>query len=221
MYRRSRKFSAKSRKRSFKILIFALAFGFIIYGGTKLLNRYSVLHGGVPKADSIATSNIDHPSEQPVSSNYTVPSGQPLAINLPSINTSGFIQKVGVDKTKQIVAPSNIYMAGWYVNSVKPGDLGLSVINGYMNGIYRKGVFDKLGNIKLGDTFIVTFGDHSHRTFQVKRIFKVNATEMSKYVFAHYTAYPRQLNLITSGGGSHFTDPKSHDGSVIVVAEGI
>jgi sortase (surface protein transpeptidase) len=201
-------------------LLMVVSLGLIAYGLVTLKQWHSVRHGGVPTGNSVATSTSEKPSEQAVPDNYSVPADQPLSINFPTIQAGGFIQRVGVDKANQMVAPSNVHMAGWYVKSVKPGAPGLSIIDGHVQGLYSKGVFYKLAQLKVSDTFSVTYGNHSVRQFSVKRVDKVSVQDAEKYLYAHYTAIPRQLNVITCGG-KYIASSKSYNGRVIVAAEAI
>jgi LPXTG-site transpeptidase (sortase) family protein len=211
------KLAGSRRSRIFTMMLLLISCGLIAYGALSLQQWHSVQRGGVPGANSVATVTPEKPSEQAVPSNYSVPADQPLSISLPTIQAEGFIQKVGVDRSNQMVAPGNINMAGWYVKSVKPGERGLSIINAHVHGVYRKGLFYNLANLKQGDTFSVTYGDHTVRKFQVKRVDKVALKDADRYLYAHYTAIPRQLNLITCGG-SYNAKNKTYDGRVIVTA---
>ena len=139
---------------------------------------------------------------------------------MPTIKTKGFIQKVGVDKNNQIVAPGNIHMAGWYTGSVKPGEPGLSIIDGHVNGVYAKAVFYDLIRLKPNDTFTVTYGDNSVRSFRVVKIEAVPVDQATKVLFNRDPAIKSQLNVITCGG-KYIASTKTYDGRVIVAAEAI
>jgi sortase (surface protein transpeptidase) len=201
-------------------LILGVSLFLLGYGALTLRHWHSIRHGGVPAGSQVATSTPDQPSEQAVPTNYSVPADQPLSIAMPSIKAGGFIQRVGVDKSNQMVAPGNINMAGWYVKSVKPGERGLSIIDGHVHGVYSSGIFYNLARLSIGDKFSVTFGDHSVENFEVKRVDKVSTKDAERYLYAHYTAIPRQLNVITCGG-KYVVKDKSYDGRVIVAASAI
>ena len=199
------------------ILLLVIGFVLIGVGLNALWRRYEVQHGGVPPARKVATVTATAPSEQKVTASYSVPADQPLSISLPSIATTGFIQRVGVDKTNQMVAPGNVNMAGWYVGGSKPGDPGLSIIDGHVHGLYAKGVFYNLVRLKVGDKFSVTYGDHSTRNFEVKHVSSVPVAQATQALFARDNTIADQLNLITCGG-TYVAASKSYDGRVIVIS---
>jgi len=194
--------------------IAALALG--IWG---LISYYHVKQGGIPAPTHTATQSPDKPSEQPVPS-YSVPADQPKEITLPAIKAKGFIQKVGVDKNNQIVAPGNIHMAGWYTGSPKPGEPGLSIIDGHVNGVYAKAVFHDLIRLKPDDTFTVSYGDNSVRSFRVVKVDSVPVDQATKALFNRDQTIKNQLNVITCGG-KFIKSSNSYEKRVIVMAEAV
>jgi LPXTG-site transpeptidase (sortase) family protein len=168
------------------------------------------------------TQSPDRPSEAPVKKEdfYNVPPDQPREINLPTINAQGYIQKVGLDQNNSVVAPGNINVAGWFTESVKPGDAGLSIIDGHVSGWYSDGIFKHLSSLKIGDEFNVIYGDDSVRNFSVKEVKTLPVSEANIYLFAQDDQIKNQLNIITCGG--HFDkNSEQYDSRVIVKAEWI
>lgn len=186
-------------------------------GGVMARPWFKVRQAGVPPGNSVATESLETPSEQSVSADYTVPADRPLAVTIPSINVQGFIQQVGVDKANQMVAPSNVHMAGWYARSVLPGDAGLSIIDGHVNGLYAKGVFARLHELLPGQELTITFGDKRTKSFTVKDIKTVSAAEATKELYIKDPGITSQLNLITCAG-RYDKNTKTYDQRVIVVA---
>ena len=188
------------------------------YGLFALQKWYEIRHAGVPAAQVVASETSDTPSEQKVPDSYSVPADKPLLIELPTIKAKGFIQQVGVDKQNRMVAPGNVHMAGWYAKGSLPGDPGLSIIDGHVNGVYAKGVFYNLGKLKKDDTFNVTFGDKSVRNFKVKTVTTVSAQDADSALFVKDSTVAKQLNLITCAG-KYNKSTKTYDARVIIVAE--
>lgn len=183
-------------------------------------NWYTIRHAGVPAGHTVATESTDRPSEQPVPDNYSVPADKPLSIQLPSIKTEGFIQQVGIDKNNQMVVPSNVHMAGWYTKGALPGATGLSIIDGHVQGLYARGVFKYLDKLKAGDSFTVTYGDKSIKSFKVKALKTVGTKEADTVLYQRDNSIAKQLNLITCTG-QYEKSNHSYDSRVIVVAEAI
>jgi len=162
------------------------------------------------------------PSEAPVSANdfANIPADQPRQIIIPTINVSGYIQKVGVDKNNQIAVPNNIHLAGWYINSVKPGSPGLSIIDGHVLGRFNDAIFKDLNKLKLGANFNVIYGDNSKKSFTVKEVILLSVNDATAYLNKKDPNIKSQLDLITCGGNF---DKKSqtYDKRVVVKSEGI
>ena len=224
--KRSSRKSLKARWRSLslrqKSRVLALVIGLLLFsvGINAIYKWYKVQHGGIPTGHTVATTSTDAPSEQPVPDDYSVPADKPLSIELPTIKAKGFIQQVGVDKNNQMVVPSNVHMGGWYTGSVLPGEEGLSIIDGHVNGLYAKGIFANLGKLKSGDAFTVTFGDKSVKNFKVKALKTVSTEEANTVLYERDSSAAKQLNLITCGG-KYNKISKTYDARVIVVAEGL
>lgn len=144
----------------------------------------------------------------------------PKKITITKINVDGYIQNVGIDKDNQIVAPGNIYIAGWYVNSSRPGKKGLSIIDGHLNGYKHDGIFINLDKLTTGDQLDVEMGDGTKFNYKVLKVDTVDENKAEAYLFSQSPKVAKQLNLITCGGDY---DKKNHLYSkrVIVSAEQI
>lgn len=191
--------------KSSKLLVAAGLVGvcLLVYGGNELWQRHIYTHKPLPKySETPLTTSSRHPDETPVKheDEYTVPADVPRSISMPSIKEFGFIQKVGLDKSNAIAVPSNVHIAGWYVKSVKPGEKGVSLIDGHVQGFYRPGIFKNALKLKSGDTFTIEYGDHTTRKFAVDSIQSYSPDEASKQMLVQGAGIERQLNLITCGG---------------------
>ncbi len=153
------------------------------------------------KADVI-TYSTDTPDENPPGNDFKWQGDKldPKYISLPSINAGGYLQNVGVDQNKAVAVPNNIHMAGWFVDSVRPGAMGNSIIDGHVNGRKNDGIFKNLEKLKKGDQFLVEFGDGSKKTFEVDEIVTLKTEESASVLFSQKPSIKNQLNLITCGG---------------------
>ncbi len=142
----------------------------------------------------------------------------PKSISLPSINTKGFVMKVTVDQNVQIAVPDNIHFAGWFVDSVRPGDTGLSIIDGHIDGPSIGGIFKDLGNLKPADEFTIEMGDGSLRKFRVKEVITVDTNDAAPILYSQYADVKSQLNLI-SCAGIFLADEGTYDKRIIVTSE--
>lgn len=170
---------------------------------------------------NVITHSTDTPDEtKPAENSYEWRGGpdDPKYIKLPTINAEGFIQNVGVDQNKQVAVPNNIHMAGWFKDSVKPGQKGLSIVDGHLNGRSNDGIFVNLEDIKKDDVYTVEFGNGSTKKFKVAEVVTVDTKEAASVLFSQNPKVTNQLNLITCGGNF---DPKArlYDKRVVVTSE--
>ena len=151
---------------------------------------------------SVVTQSIDVPEESPIYKNtpYNVPADMPKLIDLPTIQTSGYIQSVGLTKDNTIASPSNIHLAGWYIKSAKPGQAGLSIIDGHVQGIYTDGLFKALNKLLKNDSFYVEYGDGTRHYFQVISVAEYSIEEAGQRMQEKLAGVTKQLNLITCSG---------------------
>jgi sortase (surface protein transpeptidase) len=170
-----------------------------------------------PNFQEIITEDTANPSENFPSTDatYTVPANQPRRIIIKSIGVSGFVQRIGKNSQNAVSVPNNIHYAGWYVDSVAPGDNGLSIIDGHVSGRYTDGIFKKLKNIVVNDIVSIEFGDGSIKNFSVFDTTTINVEEATTVLFEQDKSTEQQLNIITCGG-TYNTDTQSYTDRVIV-----
>lgn len=173
-----------------------------------------------PTAQSDAvTYSTDQPDEEKPGDNYKWKGAadEPQKIIMPSIGVDNFIQKVGVDQNKQVAVPNNIHLAGWFVDTVKPGQKGLSILDGHVNGRKNDGIFKDLDKVKEGDKFQVQLGDGSMKNFEVTAIKIVPLNDAANVLFSQDAKTESQLNLITCVG-TYDKNARTYDKRAIVTA---
>jgi len=125
----------------------------------------------------------------------------PKKITISSLGVDALIQNVGIDQNSEIAVPNNIHIAGWFVDSVRPGDRGLSIIDGHVNGQTNdNGVCKKLPDLKPGDKIPITFGDDSIVSFEVHSNQSVVTADAATILYSQIPEIEKQLNLITCTG---------------------
>ena len=166
------------------------------------------------------TYSTDHPDETKPNPKTFVWKGKPTDpkyITLPTIKSAGFIQNVAVDQNKQVGVPNNVHMAGWFTESVLPGQKGLSIIDGHVDGRTDVGIFEKLGKLNKGDQFTVELGNGKVLTYKVVASSTVAVKDAAAVLFSQDGTIASQLNLITCGGTFN-RDVHAYDKRVIVSA---
>lgn len=185
-------------------LLVCIGVSLIAFGAWGLLKRYKTTHNPAPTISSeVVTYSTDSPDEtQPNNAceTYQTVAHEPRKIELPSIQTSGCIQKVGIDQNNAITAPNNIHLAGWYVNSPPPGKKGVSIIDGHVSGRYENGVFKKLVKLVPGDSIKIQMGDMSWREFEVSQTDSYPANQVMSQLSKINNDGSTQLALITCDG---------------------
>lgn len=169
----------------------------------------------------VITYTTDTPDESPIkreSFTWVGADDEPKHIRFASINTEGFIQKMGVDQKGQLSAPTNINLAGWFINSAKPGQPGLSIIDGHVDGRQNAGIFKRLGDLKQGDVFELELGGGTELSYRVLQVQTVDVAGAENTLFSQDPTVKSQLNLITCGGNFN-RESQLYEKRVIVSSE--
>lgn len=146
---------------------------------------------------------------------YVVAADLPRRITMDSVGINGFIQKVGVNDQNAMSVPTNIHVGGWFTDSVKPGEKGLSIIDGHVNGAYSGGIFVSLQRVAVGARFSIEFGDLTTKTFEVVSVQQVPEASSAELLFTKDTSIEAQLSLITCGGAFD-SSSRTYEDRVIV-----
>jgi len=140
---------------------------------------------------------------------YKVSSELPKVIYINKINVTAKIMPMSVNSDNSMQAPTNIYDAGWYTSSAKPGQDGAMLIDGHASesGTHY-GLFGYLANIKNGDEIIIERGDGVKFTYKVAevRTEPLEGLDMSKMLVPYGDA-KQGVNLIACAG--EWTSDKS------------
>lgn len=199
------------------LLVIALAITVVLVFGNNLSSNPS-------DADSeIITFTTDKPDETKPDKDSYKWKGKPTDpryISLPSIKAEGFVQKVGVDQNRQVAAPNNVHMAAWFVDTVLPGQKGLSIVDAHVSGPNQPGIFKNLGKLRAGDTFTVEFGNGTLKKFKVFEKTTVPEAEAAALLFNQDPTILSQLNLITCAG-RYDKSARSYTDRTIVYAEAL
>lgn len=191
----------KFKLRSFKskqligiVILFSVLLVLTIFLTTRGHTNY--------KTGSIITYSTDKPSEEKPGKNYNWKGGakDPKKIKIPSIGVDAFIQKVGVDQNNEVAVPNNLFVVGWFVDTVQPGKKGLSLIDGHVSGRINDGVFKDLKKLKEGDEYSVELGDGTVIKYKVIGKQSAPAKDSVGVMFSQNPKVSNQLNLVTCSG---------------------
>lgn len=208
------------KKQLFFIAVLIIGCILIACGGYGLWQNYRVTHNPHPtittKVITSSTTTPDETKPTDACANYKVGNQYPERLNMKSIGVNACIEQVGIDQHGAIAVPDNIYTVAWYVNSVLPGEPGLSVIDGHISGLYNvDAVFQYLDQIKIGSTFTVTMGGGKVYTYEVYANTSVPLEDAATTLLQSDKGVTSELNIITCGG-EYNKKTKLYDHRVII-----
>lgn len=152
---------------------------------------------------------------------YAVAPSLPRALYIDKLKIVARILPMGVNKDGSVQAPRNIFDAGWYTGSVKPGETGAMFVDGHASGPTREGLFAYLDTLVDGDEIRVEKGDGSTLKYRVvhTETKALGDVDMKKMLMP-YNEDAHGLNLMTCTG-KWLADQKTYDQRVLVWAEEI
>lgn len=143
-------------------------------------------------------TDVRRPASNALAS-WTVPADEPRAIYIDKLGVSARVLPMGRNADNSLQAPINIYDAGWYTSSAKPGQPGATLIDGH-SGLSVPGIFSRLGDLEPGDHIRVETGGRATRNYEVVKRDVVDRDDvnMSELMIPH--GADRGLNLVSCTG---------------------
>lgn len=172
--------------------------------------------------DNVVVHSTNNPDEKKPADNFQWKGGpeDPKKIIIVPVGVDAYVQKVGVDQNKEVAAPSNLHMVGWFVDTVRPGQKGLSLIDGHVSGRKNDGVFKDLEKLNVGDQFLVQLGNDSEVKYRVMGKRSAPVKDSVSIMFSQNPKVSSQLNLVTCSG-KYDERTHSYDERLTVMAERI
>jgi sortase (surface protein transpeptidase) len=158
---------------------------------------------------TVATDVDKTPPPVSALASYKVDPDLPRALYISSLNIAARVQQMGLTDSSSLQAPKNIYDAGWYTGSAKPGQSGAMVIDGHASETgSRYGLFGYIERLKEGDIITIEKGDGTKLNYVVAHteVDALSDVDM-KSVRSTYGGAAQGLNIITCTG--KWTDDKS------------
>jgi len=149
-------------------------------------------HHNAPKTDKPSSQAFD---------DYQVPPDSPRYLFLPGLSVRAMVKPMGLTAKNQIASPSNVFDAGWYTGSAKPGQPGAMLIDGHVSSWTTHGIFYGLKKLRDGDQVKVQRGDGVMFTYKVvkSQVYDADNVDM-RAALAPVTTGKPGLNLITCEG---------------------
>ncbi len=137
-------------------------------------------------------------SEEEIASNQ-VASDAPKVLKIPSLNVQSQIKPVGATFTNEPVAPANIFDAGWFTGSGKPGELGAVLLTGHSSGPTKAGLFNSVRELSLGDKITIEKGDGTVLMYTVVKVRELSSAQLDMRMATNsFDATKPGLNIVTA-----------------------
>jgi sortase (surface protein transpeptidase) len=161
-----------------------------------------IWHNQPAEQPKVVTVTTDNPSEDAIDSSYRWLGGpdDPKKIIIPELGIDTYIQQVGVDQDKKVAAPDNIFLVGWFNQSQRPGQKGLSVMAGHVTGKNADAIFVKLGQVAIGQRYTVELGSGKQLSYEVTSKQTLPEAQSASAIFSQDPQTVSQLNLVTCSG---------------------
>lgn len=181
-----------------------------IFFGTAAIVAAILLSFHNSKSSTILSAPVEQAQSPPSTTkppvddlaSYKVPADQPRLLYIDKFNVIARVQSLGVTKTNAIAAPSNVFDAGWFKESSKPGQEGAMLIDGHISSDSTKGVFYNLKDLQKGDKISIEAGDKRQFNYMVTAIKTYDYDNVNMLeVLAPIDGSRPGLNLISCDGG--------------------
>lgn len=169
--------------------------------------QVAALAAHAQQADGSVAPNSPPAETKPTSTSmgsYRVAPDIPQQIIIPKLYVFARVRSLAVNANNELQAPSNIFDAGWYNASAKPGSgagSGAMLIDGHVHGPTLPGVFANIKKLVAGDTIQVVRGDGKKFSYSVVKTQNFDAANLDiGAALTSATPGKPALNLITCGG---------------------
>lgn len=135
-----------------------------------LLNKNGEVRATNVVGTEVEAQEVDETEPTPEEvADFTVPASNPRYITIPSLGNvwNRQVISVGLTRSGALDTPYNIFQAGWYNQSAKPGSGGAIVIDGHNGGPNVIGIFKHLPNAKIGEKVVIERGDGAIFTYTI------------------------------------------------------
>ncbi len=154
-----------------------------------------------PEARQTAEGTDEKEPPKAAVAKYTVADDMPRMIHISKMGVSGRVLQMGINPDGSMQAPLNIYDAGWYNGSAKPGAEGAAVIDAHSSGPSRGGLFGNLNALEKGDKIEIEMGNDEKLLYKVvHKETKPREKVDMRQVMSVYGGAKEGLNLITCDG---------------------
>lgn len=218
MYERPIARPRAKRLRALRASVAVAGIFFVGIGALDILYRLSGAPGIVAANNGPAASaaSLSRPQNREAAAPRSAPF-IPVRLIVPVIGVDAKVEQAGLNPDGAMQAPTSVSTVAWYKGGPRPGESGNAVIAGHLNtALGLSGVFERLGDLRVGDTVIVE-GQSGHARYIVRALTVYDAaTAPAERIFA--VEGPSTLVLITCNGAWDH-GARSYEKRLVVVAE--
>jgi sortase A len=184
------------RKRSVHLFCTTL----ILVGvGVLALRSQKLATGSMSKQILESTQYVLSVQTAPQATTAPLVTGMPVRLIISRIKVNASIENVGLTKKGDMATPSRANSVGWLENGSRPGEQGVAVLAGHLDGIQGKpDVFYGLHKMEKGDMFEIVDSNGVASSFVVTDKRTYNPDEKPAEVFT--ASEGRHVNLVTCAG---------------------
>jgi sortase (surface protein transpeptidase) len=163
----------------FLAIVICLVGGFVVY---RWINRAPEEASQVADSAQARTDVDEAEVTEEDKEEYKVPAEHPRYVSVPDLGVENArVVNIGlVPGTNQLDSPISIFDAGWFNKSGKPGlGSGALLMDGHNGGPSKGGIFDTLGELKIGASIVIERGDGEKFTYKVVSNKQLTLDEMN------------------------------------------
>lgn len=149
---------------------------------------------------------------------YTVAADAPRYLKIERLGVDARVLPVGKDATGKIGAPAGIWDVGWYTSSSRPGESGVSFIDGHISGPALPVVFRDLHTLHTDDYIVVERGDGELLRYRVKSVAIEQLTAIDMDTLLTTVVDDRPTLVLMTCGGEFNSDAYTYDQRVVVIS---
>lgn len=195
--------------------IAGLAWLWLVY----LQPRYSVR---LTSQGEIAISRRTAADEQPPTAEqrqgYTVAAEAPRYLKIEKLGVNARVLPVGRSTLGEVAAPAGIWDVGWYDASARPGEAGVSFIDGHISGPTLPAVFKDLHALSHHDDIVVERGDGALLHYKVESVQVERLADIDMNALLTTVVDGKPTLVLMTCGGEFNEKSYTYDRRVVVIS---
>lgn len=170
----------------------------------------------------VAVSRREAPSEAVPTvaekQTYVVAADAPRYLRIERLGIEARVLQVGLDDEGKIAAPAGVWDVGWYSGSSRPGEAGVSFIDGHISGPTLPAIFKELHLLQPNDIVTVERGDGTQLRYEVASIRTQQLEEVDMENLLSAQSDGKSTLVLMTCGGKFDHQAVTYDQRVVVIS---